>query len=171
MIRAGEDNDAVPAGGQQRRLECGLDGLETGVAENCPADFLAPVLKGDAAQLAGQFGLSHMRMEIAHRVRQPGELLLAGLDDARIRVTGGGDSKRGGQIQIFFPVGVPNKDILGAVPDNRPRAVRLDERDVARLGVAKLIEYDFGFRHKFTANDLRFTRLRSFQEPIVNHKS
>ena len=55
-------------------------------------------------------------MDVAHRVGQPGHLLLAGFDDARIRVAGGGDAERGGQIQIFFPVGVPDENILGALP-------------------------------------------------------
>ena len=69
-------------------------------------------------------------MDIAHRVQQPGHLPLAGLDDARIRVTGGGDAERGGQIQIFFAAGVPDKDALGAIPDHRPRAVGFNEGDV-----------------------------------------
>ena len=40
VIRAGEGDHAVPAGGQQRGLERGLNGLEAGVAENRPSGFL-----------------------------------------------------------------------------------------------------------------------------------
>ena len=51
-------------------------------------------------------------MKVAHRVQQPGELRLTGLDNARICVAGGGDAERGGQIQIFFPSASQTKTSL-----------------------------------------------------------
>ena len=59
-------------------------------------------------------------MHVAHRVQEFRHLLLAGLDDSWIGMAGGGDAKRGGQIQIFFAVGVPDMNAFGAFPDNRP---------------------------------------------------
>ena len=72
-------------------------------------------------------------MHVAHRVRQPGHLRLAGPDHSRIRMAGGGDAKRRGQIQIFFPIGIPDVNALGALPDDGPRTVRLHEDDIARF--------------------------------------
>ena len=92
-------------------------------------------------------------MHVAHRVRQPGQLPLPGFDDARVGVAGGGDAKRGGQIEIFFAVGVPDIDIPGAFPDNRPRAVRFNDGRCCAIRNRAAIEesllwsriYDFGF--------------------------
>ena len=43
----------------------------------------------------------------------------------------GGDAERGGQVQILFPFRIPHVNAARAVPDDRPRAVRLRENDVA----------------------------------------
>ena len=107
-------------------------------------------------------------MHVAHRVQQPGHLLLAGLDDVRIGVAGGGDAKRGGQIQIFFPVGVPNENTLGAFPDNRPRTVGFEKGDISRLEIPEQLQNLFCFGHEFTIYDLRAS---VFSETIVNRKS
>ena len=89
-------------------------------------------------------------MHVAHRVQQPAHLLLAGPDDTRIRVAGGGDAERACQIQVFFPVDVPDVNAFGVVPDNRPRAVSINKSDVPRLKVTKLLQDVSGVRHKFT---------------------
>ena len=89
-------------------------------------------------------------MHVAHRVQQPAHLLLAGLDDPRIRMAGGGDAERAGQIQVFFPDRIPNMNAFGEFPDNWPRAVAFDEGDVPRLEVTQLLQDVSGFRHKFT---------------------
>ena len=111
VIRAGEGDDPVLAGGQHRRLERGFDGFKTGVAENGfpegrviralisgAPELVRPGLvqrsKVSAAQFAREFGLARVRMHVAHRVQQPGHLPLPGLDDARIGMTGGGDTER-----------------------------------------------------------------------------
>ena len=91
VIRAGEGDDAVFAGGEHGGFERGFDGFKAGIAEN---DFavnwfgvrrlafeICPALEGEAAQFARQFGLARVGMHVAHRVRQPGHLLLAGFDD------------------------------------------------------------------------------------------
>ena len=168
VIRAGEGDDTVLAGGEHRRFERGFDGFKTGIAEN---DFavnwirgpgsgvwgFGPAFEGNAAQFAREFGLARVRMHVAHRVQQTGHLFLPGFDDARIGVAGGGDAKRRGQIQILFPFGVPDVHVPGAFPDDRPRTVRFDEGNVARFKVAKPLQNGLGFRHKFTIFDLRFT--------------
>ena len=97
-------------------------------------------------------------MHIAHGMQKPGHLLLTGLDDTRVCVTGGGDAKRGGQIEIFFPVGIPNMNVLGAVPNDGPRTVRLNEHNVARLVIATGQEFD-GF---CSLNSLLFRRPDDF---------
>ena len=79
-------------------------------------------------------------MHIAHRVQQSRHLFLAGFDDIWIGVAGGGDAECAGQIQIFFSVGVPDKNVFGALPDNRPRTVRFAEQDVARLMFAQQLQ-------------------------------
>ena len=80
------------------------------------------------AQFPREFGLERVRMHIAHRVQQFCHLLLAGFDDARIRVTGRGDAEGGGQIEIFFPFRIPDVHALGAFPNDRPRTVRFGEQ-------------------------------------------
>ena len=149
VIRALEGNHPALAGGQQRRFERGLNGFKTGIAKNDLARFfaVAPTFKRDPAQFAGEFGLARVRMHVAHGVQQPGHLYLPGLDDARICVTGGGNAKRGGQIEIFFPVGVPNVNVLGAFPNDRPGAVRFHEHNVARLVVAQQVKNLTVFAH------------------------
>src|SRR5437016_2023149 len=86
-------------------------------------------------------------MNIAHRVQQLRHLLLTRLDDPPIRMTGGGNSKCGCQIEVFFSIRVPNVNAPRALPNNRPRAVRSDERDVARFVVAEKLKNFLGSRH------------------------
>ena len=78
-----------------------------------------------------------VRMHVAHRVEQSRHLLLSGFDDVRIRMTGGGNAKCPGQIQILFPIGVPNVNVLGAFPDNRPRAIGFNMNNISRLEIPK----------------------------------
>ena len=89
------------------------------------------------AQLARQLGFQRVRMHVAHRVQQFSHLRLSGFDDVGIRVAGGGDAERGGEIQILFPVRIPDIHALRALPDNRPRAVGVNEGDVARFMIAQ----------------------------------
>jgi hypothetical protein len=114
-------------------------------------------------------------MHVAHRVKQTRHLFLAGLDDVWIRVACGGDAERGGQIEIFFAVGVPDKNILGAFPDNWPRAVGFNEDDISRLEILEQLQRFFYFGHEFTIFDLRFTRVQTFRRngksQIANRKS
>lgn len=81
-----------------------------------------------------------MWMEISHGVQEPGHLPLGCLDDARIGMTGGGDPKGRGQVEIRFPVGIPDVHALGALPDDGPGKVRFDERHVARFEGAEQFE-------------------------------
>ena len=142
MIRALEGNHTASAGGQHRGFERGLNGFKTGIAENDLARFFAaaPAFKCDPAQVAGEFRLARVRMHVAHGVQKPGHLFLPGRDDARVCVTGGGDAKRGGQIEIFFPVSVPNENVFGAVPNDGPGAVRLHEHNVARFVITQQVK-------------------------------
>ena len=99
------------------------------------------------AQVAGEFGLARVRMHIAHGVQKPGHLFLTGFDDARVCVTGGRDAKRGGQIEIFFPVSIPNVNVSGAVPNDGPRTVRLNEHNVARFVITQRVKNLTGLAH------------------------
>ena len=149
MIRALECNYPALAGGQQRGFKRGLNGFKTGIAENGLARFfaVAPTFECNPAQVAGEFRFARVRMHVAHGVQKPGHLLLTGLDDARVGVTGGGNTKRGGQIEIFFSVSVPNVNVLGAVPNDGPRTVRLNEHDVARFVITQRAENLTGLVH------------------------
>ena len=151
VIRAFKCDDPAFAGGQQRGLERGFHRLETGVGENgfpgglalVAADVrrrtrdLAPSLKRDPAQLAGEFRLEGMGVNVAHGVQQSGHLPLAGADHPEIRMAGGGHAKRGGQIEILFAFRIPNLHAPGALPDDRPPALRIHKGDVARFIVAQ----------------------------------
>ena len=74
--------------------------------------------------------------------------LLAGAHDAGIRVSGGGNAKGGGEIEILAAVRVPDMHAFRAFPDDRPGAVGVDECDVARFVIAKLVEDVFGLVHR-----------------------
>ncbi len=139
MIRAGEGDDTVLAGGEHGGLERGFDRFKTRIAENDLAFFFAaaPAFEGEAAQCAREFGLARVGMHITHRVRETGQLPLPGLDHAQIGMTGGSHAKRRGQIQILFPIGVPNVHIPGAFPNHRPGTVGFNVNDVPRFVVAE----------------------------------
>ncbi len=86
-----------------------------------------------------------MRVHIAHRVGELGELGLGGAGDARIGVAGGGDGEGGGEVEILFAVGVPYVDALGAFPNDGPRAVLREVGDVAAFVVAQEFEVGVHF--------------------------
>ena len=144
VIRAVKRDDAAFAGGEQGGLERGFDGFKTGIAENGFAGigFCQLLQRSKVIRLNSlrQFGLERVRMHVAHRVQQFRHLFLPGFDDVWIRVAGGGDAERGGQIQILFPVGIPDVNALRAFPDNRPRAVRFDESDISRFEITKQLQ-------------------------------
>ena len=149
MISALEGNHSAFAGGQHRGLERGLDSFKAGIAENDLARFfaVAPTFKGYPAQVAGEFRFARVRMHVAHGVQKPGHLGLPGLDDAQVGMTGGGNAKRGGQIEIFFPVRVPDVNVPGAVPNDGPGAVRLHKHNVARLVITQPVKNLTVFAH------------------------
>ena len=60
-------------------------------------------------------------MHIAHRVQQFGHLLLAGADDARVRVARRRDAERGRQVEILFAFRVP--DVNASAPAPRRSAM------------------------------------------------
>ena len=103
-----------------------------------------PSLESDPAQLTREFRLERVRMHIAHCVQQRRHLPLAGFDNPRVRMTRGSDAKRCGQIEIFFPLRVPNVRTFCALPNNRPRTGRFDERDVTRFVAAQEVECVLG---------------------------
>ena len=74
-----------------------------------------------------------MRVHVPHRVEQRCHLPLPGFDDARIGVARRSDAECRRQVEIFFSVGVPHVHALGALPDDWPRTIRLNERQVARF--------------------------------------
>jgi hypothetical protein len=73
-------------------------------------------------------------------VQEAGHLFLAGFDHARIRMAGGSNAEGRRQIQIFLPVGVPDKNIAGALPDDGPGSLSLEEQNIARLIVPQHVE-------------------------------
>jgi len=86
-----------------------------------------------SAQFAGEFGFKRVRMHVAHRVQQPGHLPLAGAHDAGIGVARRRHAEGRGEIEIFSAGRVPHVDAARALPHNRPRTIRIDERDVTRF--------------------------------------
>jgi len=58
-----------------------------------------------------------------------------------------GDAKRGSQIEVFFPINVPDVNILGAVPNDRPRTVRFNEHNVARFIITQCVKNMSGLAH------------------------
>ena len=133
-----ERDHARTAGGEMGGLERGLDRLEAGVAKDRFAGALGQAFEGESAEFAGQLGLECVGVDVAHRVQQLGHLALAGGDNAGVGVAGRRDGKRRGEVEILAAVVVPNTHALGPLPDDRPTAVRLDERDVARLKTSQL---------------------------------
>src|SRR5205085_6168251 len=98
-----------------------FDRLKTGVAENSlrrPPRFLnldfgfqissGPPLEREAAQLTRECCLEAVGVHVSHGMEQFPHLMAAGLDDARIGVSGGGDSERGCQVEIPFAVRGPD---------------------------------------------------------------
>src|SRR3954467_6199212 len=79
-----------------------------------------PPLEGQRAQLTGQLRFERVRMDIAHGVKETGHLLLAGANDARVGVPGGGHSEGSREIQIFASFGIPNMNAPRAFPNNWP---------------------------------------------------
>ena len=79
-----------------------------------------------------------MGVDVAHRVQQFGHLALARGDDPGVGMAGGGDREGSGEVEIVAAVSVPDAHAFGPFPDDRPTAVRLDERDVARLVAAQI---------------------------------
>ena len=154
MIAAGEGDDAAFAGGENGGFQRGFHGLKTGIAKD-GFGAAGPAFKSDAAQFAGEFGFARMGMNVTHGVKQTGHLLLAGFDDVRIGVAGGGDAKGAGQIEMFFARGVPNENAAGAFPDHRPGAVPGDIGDVARFKITQQMQ-GFSCSHQFKILDLRF---------------
>ena len=148
MIRAFKRDDAPFAGRQHCRLQRGFHRFKTRIAENGLARQtraglglwildLGPLFKSDAAQFTRQSRLERVRMHIAHRMKQLRHLLLAGMDHARIRMTGRRDAERSGEVEILFSFRVPNMNTTSTLPNDGPRTVGFHERDVARLVGAK----------------------------------
>ena len=79
-------------------------------------------------------------MNVAHRVQKPLHLLLSSFNHPRISVSGCGDAEPRGQIEILFTFGIPDMHTARSFPHNRPRVVRLNERDVARFVKAQEFE-------------------------------
>ena len=132
-----------------------------------------PALEGNLAQLLRQLRLERVRMHISHRVEQLRHLLLARANNLGIRMAGCCHAKRGGQIKILFPLGIPDMHALGTVPHDGPCAVRVNIGDVARLEVTELLQDGCCACHKFMIYDLRFTRRKSVnrKSQIINRKS
>ena len=79
-------------------------------------------------------------MDIAHRMEQLPHLILAGAHNPGIRMARSGYAKPSRQVEVAFPVAVPNEDATGSFPDNRPGTVRIDERNVPGFIPAKQIK-------------------------------
>src|SRR6266446_2435870 len=152
VIGAGKGDDTRFAGGQQGGFERGFDGFKSGIAENGLGGGsgnswfwvfgfeFRPPLEGEAAELAGEPRLERMGMHVAHRVQQGGHLTLPGPDHARIGVARGRDAESGGQVQILFPLRVPDVDAASPLPDDWPRTVRRNASDVPRFVIAEQLQ-------------------------------
>ena len=79
-------------------------------------------------------------MHIAHGMEQFRHLRRTSPDNARVRVAGRRHAKCCRQVQIFLPFRIPNMHAFGPLPDNRPRAISLDERDIARFVCAEQLK-------------------------------
>ena len=86
-------------------------------------------------------------MNVAHGMEQFRHLTLTGFHDAGVRMTRGGDTESGGQIEILFPFRVPDVHSLRSLPDDGPEAVGINMGDVARFKVAELSDYFAGTVH------------------------
>src|SRR5258706_2688112 len=135
MISAAESQDARSPCSERSGFEGGFDGFKSGVAEDGFARCLAPgpPLEGDPAEFAGEVAFQPVGMDITHGVEQAAHLPLAGANDARIGMASSGDAKCGCEVQIPFPIEIPNVNPIGALPNDRPGAFRVDECDVARF--------------------------------------
>lgn len=86
-------------------------------------------------------------MYVTHRMRQPDQLPLCGFYHPPVGMAGRGHAKRRGQIQILFPVGIPNVYIPGTLPNNRPGTVRIGEEDISRFVTAQQMQDLSGLSH------------------------
>ena len=141
MVGTLEGNDAWLVRREERGLERGFHGLKAGVAEDGLADASpTPAGKRQCGELLRKFGFQRVRMHVAHGVQERGHLPLSGADDARVRMSGCGDAKGSGEVQIWAAFDVPNRDALGPCPYDGPGAVRRHEGDVARLMRTEQVE-------------------------------
>ncbi len=149
VIRPFKGNHPGLARREHRGLERRLHRLEARVAENRlagdrrrapPVDFGLwtldfglphPSLERDSAQLPRQLRLKRVWVHVAHCMEQPCHLPLSGPDNARIGVPGRRHPKGAGQIQVLLPLGIPDVHAPGPLPDDGPRPVRFNERNIA----------------------------------------
>ena len=160
VISAFKGDHAGFAGGEVGGLQRSLDGLKAGVAKNgfavarqyfvrqAAVMHMAklrarPTLEGELGKFARELTLERVRVHIAHRVRQLGELRLSGFGDARVGMAGGGHGKGTGEVEILFAVRIPNVYTLCVLPDNRPGAFLRKVSDIAALVL--LQEFEVGF--------------------------
>ena len=101
---------------------------------------MRPSLERDSAQFTRQSRFERVRMHVAHGVKESGHLLLTGLDDSQISMTCRRHTKRRSEIQKIFSLHIPNVNTPGPFPNDRPRAIRLDERHVRRLVSAQRLQ-------------------------------
>ena len=152
VIRSCESDHTRLASGQHHRLEGSLNRLKPGVAKNCLSsrgDFrllCRPSFECDAAQFSRKLGFKRMRVHITHRMKQLSHLFFSCLHHPRVGMPGSRYSERRCQIEIFFSLHIPNVDTARAFPNDWPRTVRLDERDIARFVRAQRLE-DFASGH------------------------
>src|SRR5262252_187522 len=144
MISPLESDHAWLARPQHRRFQRGLHRLETRIAKDrlssgfglWALDFgldRRPPLKRNPTQFPRQLRLEFMRVHVPHRMEQPAHLHLSGPDHAGIGMARRRHTERSRQIQVPFSIHIPNINTLGPLPDNRPRAIRLNERNIARF--------------------------------------
>jgi hypothetical protein len=145
VIPALEREDSRASGGQTGGLQGGLDGFEPGTAEDHATaergrgggGRAGPALECQPAEFAGQPGLEGVGVDVAHGVEQATHLAACGGDHGRVGVAGGGDAEGGGEVEIATALGIPHPASAGAFPDDGPRPVGSDERDVARFVISQ----------------------------------
>src|ERR1043166_9346072 len=120
MISTFERNHPAFVSRAYRRFQCCYHGFEAGVAENCLPGLSRPALERNPTQLSGELRLERMRMHIAHCVQQLRHLPLPGAHNSWIRVTCCRDAKCRREIEILFPVRIPNVNSARTFPNNRP---------------------------------------------------
>src|SRR5579862_2982691 len=80
-------------------------------------------------------------MHVTHGVKKTGHLFLAGLNDAPVRMTSRGDTKRGGQIKVLAAFSVADGNPLSTFPNDGPRAIRIEECNVPGFVASERFEY------------------------------